>query len=188
MKPLRLAIACAAALGLPMAAQNATFGISAGATAPSNDLHAFNGNAGGTLGGFLDLDLGGGGVLRPRVDAAYLPSSTKAEGGILFRRDFWTGCLSADYLYHLSGTRRGLFGIAGAGLYHLETKVRGGSLDRKDKVNKFGGTLGFGYTFDRHWDAELRYAYTTFTSGLASQQATPTLTAGMLVLAASYRF
>lgn len=173
---------------LPLAAQTASYGFSAGCAATANDLHAFNSNMGAIAGGFMDLDYGGGSVFRHRVDVLLLPQKEAFDEGVRYKRQFRGGSLGLEYIYHLSGRRRGLYGIAGVGLYHMEARIQGGALDQKKKSNQIGGTMGLGYTFDEHWAVDLRYTYTSFNSGLPSQRSVSDPTAALTVLAATYRF
>lgn len=188
MKPPQLFLLLAAALGAPLAAQTLSYGVAAGAEVPTNDLRSFNSHPGGALGGFMDLDLGGGSVFRPRIDGVWVPRKSENDGGTKYQRDIWGCGLSVDYLYHFSGSRRGLFAVAGVGLYHLAARIQGGDLDRKDKTNQLGGSMGLGYTLNAHWDVDLHFRYTSFTSSLPSQRAIANPTAAMVILAANYRF
>lgn len=188
MKPLRRLSPWIVAMGMPLAAQAVSFGLTAGGVVPVNDLRTFNRNPGGTAGGFMDLDLGGGTVFRPRIDAVWIAPETEAEGGADFRRKVWAFGLTVDYLYHFSGARRGLFALAGVGIYHLEARIQGAALDRKDRTNQLGGSMGLGYTFNAHWDMNLHYTYTSFNSSLPSQQGLANPTAAMVILACAYRF
>lgn len=173
---------------MPLCGQSISHGFSAGAVIPAADLRTFNSNPGITLGGFLDLDVGGGSVFRPRIDGAYLIQKREDEAGTRYKRNFMGTSLSVDYLYHLSGSRRGVFGLAGVGLYHLEAKLSDNASEKKITANKIGGLIGLGYTFRGHWDLALRYTYTSFDSGLPSQRAISEPTVGMAILSGEYRF
>jgi hypothetical protein len=176
------------ALALPVSAQSLSFGLSAGALSPTGDLRSFNRNPGGTLGGFLDLDFGDGQVFRPRLDIACLPRKTQDEAGTSYRRDFWTGSVGLDYDCYFSGTRKGLYGQVGAGLYHMVAKTVADAASLQQKTNQFGGSIGCGYDFNAAWGVSFRYAYSTFKSGLPDQQSITNPTAGMVILAANHRF
>lgn len=175
-------------LAPPLAAQTVSFGLCVGGAATANDLHAFNRNMGATVGGFLDLDYGGGSIFRSRVDVLLLPREEAVDEGLPYKREFRGGSLGLDYLYHLSGRRRGLFGIAGVGLYPMEARIQGGGQDQKKKSSQIGGSMGLGYTFTENWAVDLRYTYTSFNSGLPSQRSVSDPTEALTVLAGAYRF
>lgn len=181
-------VSYAVVLSMPLCAQSVAYGFSAGVAVPANDLRTFDKNPGLSTGAFVDLDFGGGSVFRPRIDVACLARKTEDEAGTRYRRDFWGASLSLDYLHHFSGSRRGLFGLVGVGFHHLEARLRDVVLDERVKANKIGGLIGLGYTIDAHWDVNIRYAYTSFNSGLPSQRSTPEPTAGMTILTAEYRY
>jgi len=178
----------ALALALPASAQALSFGVGAGAALPAGDLRSFDKNPGGTLGAFLDLDFGSGQVFRPRFDLVRLLRRTEDEAGTSYRRDFWGGSLGLDYDCYFSGSRKGLYGQVGAGLYHMvaRTALTSGSL--MEKTNQFGGSIGAGYDFNADWGVSFRYAYSTFKSPLPGQRSITDPTAGMVILSTNHRF
>lgn len=179
---------CILALALPASAQSLSYGVGAGTLLATGDLRSFNKNPGGALAAFLDLDFGGGHVLRPRLDLACLARKTEDEAGTRYQRDFWGGSLGLDYDFYLSGSRKGLYGQVGAGLYHMEAKARSAAGSVKEKTNQFGGSMGAGYDFNAHWGMSFRYAYSTFRSALPGQRSIADPTAGMVILSTNYRF
>jgi len=180
--------ACILALALPATAQSLPVGLSVGSVLPTSDLHTFNPNTGAALGGFLDVDLGGGYLLCPRMDVILLPHKTENEGSACYNRDFWGGSVGVDYDWYLAGARRGFYLQVGSGFYHMEARTRSVAGRFKQNTNQFGGSFGCGYDFKSSWGMSLRFAYSTFRSDLPSQQVIGNPTAGIVILSSNHRF
>ena len=188
MRLSTFSLPCVLALAFPASAQSLSFGVGAGVALPTGDLRSFNQNPGGALAAFLDLDFGGGQVFRPRLDLVCLPRKTEDEAGTSYQRDFWGGSLGVDYDCYFSGSRKGLYGQVGAGLYHMVAKTESTAGSFKEKTNQFGGSIGAGYDFNAHWGMSFRYAYSTFKSALPGQRSITDPTAGMFILSTNHRF
>lgn len=167
---LSLALVGLAALTAPaLQAAGPTFGLQAGLALPSGDLKdTFDSVARINLGLHMNVDLGQGHVLRPRLERTAFGKSETTTNLVGSRRDERRAALTtfgADYLYHLEGqTSRGLYALAGAGLCSskLTREVHITSiLGTADEAHTFNSTkpyfcFGAGYQFNKHWGTEVR--------------------------------
>ena len=166
----------------PARAEEPRYGLQLHANLPSGDLkNAVEDKPGAGLGAHITFDLGGGHVIRPRVDAMFFP-----EGSFNgFKTKANDLSLGADYLYFPGGKPNGLYLTAGLGLHRWSvdsTTPAVGSAPATSGTqssSRFGYAAGLGYNFNRSVGAELRYVSTHYATRTAWDPAANSLQAGV---------
>jgi hypothetical protein len=181
----------------PLAAQDFRFGVQLHANLPSADLKdAADSKAGFGGGAHMTWDLGGGSVIRPRIDYVVYPEnknfpdySISASANGKAKLDNLSA--GADYLYFFEGKDTGFYITGGISwnrwkfdydyTYRIGNQTLSGSSSRS--ANKVGGAAGVGFNLNRNFGVEARYTASKFENAGGGQ-----VNAGAVQLAASYRF
>lgn len=152
-------------------AQGTQFGFQLGAADAIGDYKGWTqSNIAPALGIHLAIDLGGGHMLRPRLDYTYFKRSVlEGNGGLHFPSTAYYSVdsktevtsLMVEYLYHFSRRPEGIYLIAGAGYQHTTFNETGLASRNYD-----GAALsaGAGWQMNRHVGTELRYVHSTFST------------------------
>lgn len=169
----RLSLALVAlALGAgTLQAQTPRYGATLGAALPLGDLKDFNNNAAPVLGGFVELEVAKGHILRPRVELAgtfekketvYWLSSTNTVASAEIKRNApWVGA-GVDYLWKLDNVTPGLQLTAGVGVRSMSAKATWNGYETKETSTSATARLGVGYAITPHWGVEASYEAAKF--------------------------
>jgi len=187
---LHLVALCAAALGfgsMAAKAEEPRFGLQLHANFPTGDLKtAVDSKPGAGLGAHVTFDLGGGHLLRPRLDGVFFPESD-LHG---FKTKASDLSLGVDYLYFPRGKPEGLYLTAGLGLHRWKVDTTtpaqpplwpAGSDSQTS--SRFGYSAGLGYNFNRSVGSELRYTSSHYANRTAWDPSANAVQAGV-----TYRF
>jgi hypothetical protein len=146
--------------GAPASAADLRFGLQATLTLPQDDLKTLvDSKAGVGVGMFLDVPLAPAWVLRARLDHLAYPTYTSPDGSE--RRTWSTNSLGVEGLWFMGGAPRGLYLAGGIATNQFRTKVDFHGFHDTGKTSRFGASVGGGYLFTDHWEANLRYSRTT---------------------------
>ncbi len=181
----RLALGCVLLSGAGLSAQEVRFGLQANGNAPLGDLKdAVDSKPGLGIGAHLTWNLGGGHVIRPRVDYLFFPENSAyaaADYGVSASGKYKVNDLSGgvDYLYFLEGKDEGFYLTAGLSVNRWKVDydytVRIGnvtsSASASDTTTKGGFAVGAGWNFNRSFGAEVRFTSTKFGKGDGSANA-----------------
>lgn len=161
------------ALSVPVRATEVDYGVQLGLAIPNGDLSTFvNNNVGAELGFSVQIDLGGGQQLRPRLTGTALTGDTYRLATVSFTREASLGFLGLDYLWYPQGnTRRGAYLLGGIGYSANDLTIDTtsyaafgpGQIEVKASSSHFAYTAGAGYQFNRRWAIEARYNGTQWT-------------------------
>lgn len=182
-KTLILALGASLLVPAMASAQDLKFGGQLTLSSPQGDLgkkDALDGKLGYGLGGHLQMDLGKGHTIVPRVD--YTMFKRSVDGVDLKYNTLTAG---ADYQYFLGGkANEGCY--VGAGLAWASTQFKAefpGSAEGNHSETKNALQLGagVGYMFTPTMGAELRYTTATYRSAGESNFKGDTLNASFLV-------
>jgi hypothetical protein len=199
---LSLALVGLAALTAPaLQASDLTFGAHAGLALPTGDLKTeFDSAARATVGLHMNVDFGGGQVLRPRLELtgfSRAETTTTVIGSAMQDTRARLTTFGADYLYYLEGqASKGLYGLAGAGLcasrLTSETHITS-ILGNGDTTNTFSSTkpyfcFGAGYQFSRHWGTEVRVNLAKHESAETSTSPKVSGNVNTITAVATFRF
>lgn len=184
-------------IATPLAAQDVRFGVQIHANLPSADLKdAADSKAGAGGGVHMTFDLGGGSVIRPRIDYVVYPEnkafpdySVAASASGKAKLDNLSA--GADYLYFFEGKDSGFYITGGISWnrwnfdYDYTNKVGNQTLSGSSSrtANKVGGAAGVGFNLNRNFGVEARYTASKFENAGGGQ-----VNAAAVQLAASYRF
>jgi len=164
-------------LTLPLCAQTPgrpTFGFSAQLNAPTGDLQTDTDKGlGAGLSFLVQWNLGHGHALRPRLDVNVFNVSTYEPSHSNYResRNLSAVGLGVDYLYYVSGTPRGFYLTAGAGVTRWDlaytTSDRNGnsytsSYDSSKNTTSLGLAAGLGWQITRVFGLEARFVHTPY--------------------------
>lgn len=184
-------------LATPLCAQDVRFGVQVHANLPSADLKDAADSKAGAGGGFhMTWDLGGGSVIRPRVDYVAYPEnknfpdySLSATANGKSKLDNLSA--GADYLYFFEGKDTGFYVTGGLSwnrwkfdydyTYKIGNVTVSGSSSQT--ANKVGGAAGVGYNLNRNLGFEARYTASKFKNAGGGD-----VNAAAVQLSASYRF
>jgi predicted porin len=186
----RLAAVTAAVLVIGAAtvrAEEPRFGLQVHASVPIGDLKtAVDNKPGAGLGTHVTFDLGGGHLIRPRLDGVFFPESD-LHG---FKTKASDLSLGVDYLYFPGGKPDGLYLTAGLGLHRWKVDTTTPALpplwpatSDSQTSSRFGYSAGLGYNFNRSVGVELRYINSHYANRTAWDQ-----TSNSLQMGATYRF
>ena len=113
------------------------------------------------LGAHMTLDLKGGHMIRPRLDATWYPKFSTGDSTFGGSTKFSNVSLGADYLYFVEGKPEGLYFTGGlsAVRWKAEADVTlfGTTMSDSESTTKLGLAAGLGYQFNKTVGAELRY-------------------------------
>ncbi len=167
-------------------AEEPRYGFQLHASLPTGDLkNAVDNKPGAGLGAHVTFDLGGGHVLRPRVDAVFFPEG--AFNG--FKTKAHELSLGGDYLYFPGGKPAGLYLTAGVGLHRwtvdTTTPAVGSTpgTSGTQSSTRFGYAAGVGFNFNPSVGAELRYVSTHYANQTAWDPSANAIQVGV-----TYRF
>lgn len=186
---------CAVALGLmgvPLAAQQLTYGGQLTVAMPAGPLTSkdwLDGQVGGGAGGHIVVGLSGGHAMVPRFDYTYFK---KSQDGV-DRKVQMFQC-GADYNYFLRGkVNDGPYVGAGFGFGYAKFELTGlGHSVDDSPISPFGALSG-GWMFTRHMGAELRYTYACYKPNVIAftprnYAEKPTIDSGTVNASFIYRF
>jgi hypothetical protein len=161
-----LATLAAAALAIPLKAEEPRFGVQGLVNAPLGDLKDFvDSKPGVDVGIHGTFDLGAGNMIRPRLDYNYFPDATLS--GI--KNTAYNVGLGADYLYFIAGKPEGFYLTGGLSLvrWSFETKdpVLGNATT---DTTKLGVAVGAGYQWNRTLGTEARYTTSKVSDGFTA--------------------
>ena len=144
-------------------AQGIRYGFQFGPSQPQADLKRAKFVIGVTVGLSINVDLGRGHTLRPRLDYSDWPGDESFGWGGPTTKARAYG-LGADYLYHLSGDAKGFYLLAGLGYQNSSLVDRNTyRISRPDDWKHFGSgnsafyALGLGRQHNDLFGTELRY-------------------------------
>lgn len=177
------ALAVAIAFGAVQArAEEPRFGLQLHANIPTGDLKdAVDSKPGVGVGAHATFDLGGGHVLRPRLDAVFFPESN-VQG---FKTKADDLSLGTDYLYFPGAKPEGLYLTAGIALHRWKVDTTIPAFGPYPAVSgsqtsyRFGYSAGLGYNFNRAVGAELRFVSTKYANQTAWDSTANALQAGV---------
>lgn len=165
------------ALTLPLCAQASnrpTFGFSAQLNSPTGNLQTDTDKSlGGGLSFLVQWNLSNGHALRPRLDVNVFNVSQYEPSHSNYResRNLSAVGLGVDYLYYVSGTPRGLYFTAGAGVTRWDlsytTSDRSGnsfssSYDSNKNTTSLSLAAGLGWQFSRVIGLEARFIHAPY--------------------------
>lgn len=165
MKPLALLAALSLAASKAQAA-DIRWGLLAGPSLPQGkvaDEGHLDGKMGFTLGITLQVDLGKGHAVVPRLDSS---SYTRSESGfddvygvqVEYGHSINTVSIGADYNYYPAGkVGQGLYVLGGLGFARVKHELKYGFLSYSDTPSALQFALGAGYGFASNWHGELRF-------------------------------
>ena len=206
-RSLSCALIALGILSVSSKAADLRFGLSATVSKPGgdigNDAH-LDGKLGYGLGASLQVDLGEGWAITPRVDYTTAKRSRywgKSFAGVDFvgssemKAD--TYLLGADASYHFRGvTQDGFYALAGLGYASTRLKNSGyasatagaitlgraaAMFDESETKGSVYAAIGMGYDFTRHLGAQLRYVALTKYKGAGEELTGPSLNASFIV-------
>lgn len=206
-RSLSCALIALGVLSVSSGAADLRFGLSATVAKPggdiANDAH-LDGKLGHGFGASLQVDLGEGWAITPRVDYTTAKRSrawSKSFAGVDFvgssemKAEAWM--LGADGSYHFSGaTGKGFYALAGLGYASTRLKVHGfapaitgaitlgnavATFDESETKGSLCAAVGVGYDFTRHLGAQLRYVALTKYEGVSEEFSGPSLNASFIV-------
>ncbi len=184
-------------LAAPLAAQDFRFGVQVHANLPSADLKDAADSKAGAGGGFhMTWDLGGGSVIRPRIDYVAYPenknfpdySLSATANGKSKMENLSAG---ADYLYFFDGKDTGFYVTGGLSwnrwTFDYDYTYKTGNVtvsgSASQTANKVGGAAGVGFNLNRNFGVEARYTASKFKNAGGGD-----VNAAAVQLSASYRF
>lgn len=161
----RFALAALAGAAFPALAEEPRFGVQVHGSIPTGDLKdAVDSKLGLGGGAHVTFDLGGGHMVRPRLDYTLFPETTLNSGTLALKNKFNVLSAGADYLYFLEGRPEGFYVTAGLGLNHWKADVTVNGASYSDTANKVGFAAGAGYNFNATFGAELRFSSSKYGS------------------------
>ena len=144
---------------LPATGAEVDFGIQGSVALPTGafgDADHLDRKPGFGLGIQAPIDFGDGHVLRPRLE--YL-GFRRNSGEINYKADSYL--LMADYNYHVTGDREGVYFLGGLGLHHTRRSVTrplvGASITGSSSTTGLAYNVGLGYAFSRNAALEVKY-------------------------------
>jgi hypothetical protein len=164
-------------LTLPLCAQASgrpTFGLSVQLNSPMGNLQTDTDKSlGAGLSFLMQWNLGNGHALRPRLDVNAFNVSTYEPSHSNYResRNLSAVGLGVDYLYYVSGTPRGFYLTAGAGVTRWDlsytTSDRNGnsfnnSYDSTKNTTSLALAAGLGWQFSRVIGLEARFVHSPY--------------------------
>lgn len=181
----------------PLAAQDFRFGVQVHANLPTADLKEAADSKAGAGGGFhMTWDLGGGNVIRPRIDYVVYPENKNfpdysVSASVSGKAKVDNLSAGADYLYFFEGKDTGFYLTGGISWnrfkydYDYQYKVGPATVtgSASSTANKVGGAAGVGFNLNRHFGVEARYTASRYENARGGQ-----VNAGAVQLTASYRF
>jgi opacity protein-like surface antigen len=146
-------------------AEDPRFGVQVHGNLPSGDLKdAVDSKLGVGGGAHVTFDLGGGHVIRPRIDYTFFPETTLNSGTFTVKNKISTLGAGADYLYFIDGKPEGLYVTGGLAFHHWKADVTAGAATYSDSSNKAGFAAGVGFNFNASFGAELRFTSSRYGS------------------------
>jgi opacity protein-like surface antigen len=164
-------------LALPLSAQTSnrpTFGLSVQLNSPVGNLQTDTDKGlGAGLSFLMQWNLGNGHALRPRLDLNVFNVSEYSPSHSNYResRNLSAAGLGLDYLYYISGTPRGLYFTAGAGVTRWDltytTSDRNGnsyntSYDSNRNTTSLALAGGLGWQISRVIGLEARFVHSPY--------------------------
>lgn len=177
MRFLRFPFSCIFALAClsAPAQEGRSFGVQASLVTPLGTLKSFDSRGGYAVGLFMNLPVGAGQFVRPRLDSAVSQTQSQTLGygpyGYTIDHSAKHLFIGADYGVYASGSPKGLYLFVGAGLMKstLRDESRGPYTDPTDKTTfdhtRSAFAAGFGWTFTRRWGVEARLTESEFSYG-----------------------
>jgi hypothetical protein len=130
----------------PLCAEQTEAGIQGSLVFPQQNLRqAVGGRTGFQLGVHGAIDLQGGSELRPRIDYTRIDGGSWSLASLSGSTTIQAVSVGADYLRYLEGIRRGLYGVAGVGLFWWNSDERGGGHTRETSPSLM---VGAGHRFN----------------------------------------
>lgn len=161
---------------LPLAAQSPTnLGFRLHALAPLGDLRSLTGDRiGFGLAGYLDLhpeetpNL----VVRPVLQADYIPPKTALDPGGTSQSKAFATFLGAELLWRTTGNTEGAYLAAAMGFQSWRVTRDTGGLITRHLGTKLGLNAGVGYQFTQHLAFEARSFWSPVDEGLRASGVT----------------
>lgn len=159
-----IALLAVAALGAgPAGAADFKFGLNAGGALPMVDLKDFNDSTYGVIGGFMQIHLGGGHVIRPRVEGIFAKETSDTYStSKVFKKNVSGLNVTADYAYYFEGRPEGFYISGGVGLMGYTAKIAWDAYENKESSSNAGITVGVGYDLPMGLGFDVRYGMSKF--------------------------
>lgn len=159
-----------------LSAQELKWGVHGSVNAPQGDLKtALDSKAGFTVGGHLGIYLENGHEVRPRVDYTRYDGGSFSMASMTYKNTVAALGLGADYLYHLHGSQKGPYLLAGLGFQWWTVEPEHQPTTHE---NGLSYQAGAGYRFNPTVAVEVAYSSSRFQ---ADQGRANALTAGISI-------
>ena len=143
---------------LALQAEPPRYGVQGLVNIPIDDLKDYvDSRPGPGVGVHGTFDLGGGHVLRPRLDFTAYPEATFAS----VKQDATALALGGDYLYFFAERPERLYLTGGLAIVRWSFGSRTGAADTTARTTKLGAAVGIGYQWNATVGTELRLVHSS---------------------------
>ena len=154
-----LALLATAALSLQ--AEAPRYGVQGLVNLPLGDLKTYvDNNLGIGIGVHGTFDLGGGHMLRPRLDYSLYQQASRAS----VKQTASYLSLGGDYLYFISGRPEGYYVTAGLSAMRWSLQHQDPGTDLTNDTTKLGEAVGIGYQWNYNIGTEARWLHSSVSN------------------------